>query len=62
MSKLQYHLYSRLLFVVILTTELLMTDEEDVLMSNDGDDVLAVDYDDGDGVYIQNEEDSSHTY
>ena len=62
MSKLQYHLYSRLLFVVILTTELLMTDEEDVLMSNDGDDVLAVDYDDGDGVYIQNEEDSSRTY
>jgi len=62
MSKLQYHLYSRLLIVVILMTELLMTDEEDVLMSNDGDDVLTVDYDDGDGVYIQNEEDSSHTY
>ena len=60
MSKLQYHLYSRLLFVVILMTELLMTDEEDVLMSNDGDDVLTVD--DGDCVYIQNEEDSSHTY
>ena len=60
MSKLQYHLYSRLLFVVILMTELLMTDEEDVLMSDNGDDVLT---DDGDGVYInQNEEYSSHTY
>ena len=46
----------------MLMTELLMTDEEDVLMSNDGDDVLTVDDGDGDGVYIQNEEDSSHTY